>query len=205
MSRKLPDSMHWQIYQAYISEPAALMRLFQQSFGRTALYGPLDPDQQQRSIDALSEDIKRLKAQIERLQEENRELLSLNFHLLCRNSELEAQLFKDSHNSSRPPSTDPVWAKRNKSLRRASGKPPGGQAGHRGTTLRLTTRPNRIVEHRPQQCRSCHSSLTDSQLIRHLRQQVIDIIPARLKVTEHQLCVLRCMQCEPYPQKWRVR
>lgn len=145
MPRKLPDSMPWQIYQAYLSGPAALMRLFEHSFGRVAMYGPPDPDQQQRSIDALSEDITRLKTQIERLQEENRELSSRNFQLIRRNSELEAQLAKDSHNSSRPPSTDPLWAKRNQSLRRPSGKSPGGQAGHRGSTLRMSAHPPVLI------------------------------------------------------------
>lgn len=108
MPRKLPDSMPWQIYQAYLGGPAALMRLFEQTFGQAVLYGPPDPDQQQHSIDALSEDITRLKTQIKRLQAENTELSYRNFQLLRRNSELEAQLAKDSHNSSRPPSTELV-------------------------------------------------------------------------------------------------
>lgn len=29
MSRNLPDSMHWQIYQAYLRGPNALFRLFE--------------------------------------------------------------------------------------------------------------------------------------------------------------------------------
>jgi transposase/predicted nuclease with TOPRIM domain len=175
--------------------PHALFRLFEGTFGRPALYGPPDPDQQQREIEGLSEHITQLKAQINKLQEENRELHYRNFQLKRRNSELEAQLTTDSHNSSRPPSTDPVWAKRTKSLRRPSGKRPGGQAGHRGETLRMSARPDRIVEHRPRECRHCHCALTDGQIIRHLRQQVIDVVPMRLRVTEHRLAVLRCSAC----------
>jgi len=38
MSRKLPDSMHWQIYQAYLRGPSALFRLFEDAFGRLALW-----------------------------------------------------------------------------------------------------------------------------------------------------------------------
>jgi hypothetical protein len=64
MSCKLPDSMHWQIYQAYLRGPHALFELFAQAFGQHALSGPPDPDQQQRSIDALSADNHRLKAQV---------------------------------------------------------------------------------------------------------------------------------------------
>lgn len=74
MSRKLPDSMPWQIYQAYLGGPSALFRLFEEAFGKAALYGPPDPHQQQRTINDLAEDITRLKSQIEKLQAEVREL-----------------------------------------------------------------------------------------------------------------------------------
>jgi hypothetical protein len=57
MSRKLPDSMCWQIYQAYLRGPNALFRLFEEAFGRHALCGPPEPDRQQCTIDALSADI----------------------------------------------------------------------------------------------------------------------------------------------------
>jgi transposase len=125
----------------------------------TALYGLPEPDQQQQQIDDLSAHIGQLKSQLERLQAEVSELRGRNFQLGHRNAELEALITKDSHNSSRPPSTDPPWAKRTKSLRRPSGKRPGGQAGHRGATLRLSARPDRVVEHRPQKCRGCHAPL----------------------------------------------
>jgi hypothetical protein len=65
MSRKLPDSMHWQIYKAYLSRPHALFLLFEDAFGRRALYDTPDPDQQRREINDLSEQIGQLKAQIE--------------------------------------------------------------------------------------------------------------------------------------------
>lgn len=192
---KLPDSMPWQIYQAYLRGPSALLRLFEDTFGRQALYGPPDPDMQQRAIDALSAHIGQLKAQIEKLQAEISQLHHHNFRLTRRNAELEALVAKDSHNSSRPPSTDPPWAKRTKSLRRPSGRRPGGQAGHHGSTLRLSAHPNRVVEHRPRQCRHCQCALFESQVVRHLRQQVWEIVPAKIRVTEHRLAVLRCERC----------
>jgi transposase len=195
MPPQLPDSMPWQIYQAYLVGPSARLRLFEEAFGHTALSGPPDPDQQLRTIEGLSEQLTHLTAQIERLQAENSELHFRHFQLLRRNSELEAQLTKDSHNSSRPPSTDPAWAKRTKSLRRPSGRRAGGQAGHRGAWLRMSARPDRIVEHRPPECRRCHAPLAQEPIIRHLKQQVVDIVPARLRVTEHRLCVMRCAAC----------
>jgi transposase len=192
---KLPDSMHWQIYQAYLRGPRALFQLFEDTFGKPALFGPPDPDMQQREIESLSEQVGKLKAQIERLQAEVSQLHYRNFQLQRRNAELEALGVKDSHNSSRPPSTDPPWAKRTRSLRRPSGRRQGGQAGHCGQTLRLSERPDRVVEHRPQQCRSCHASLAAAAVVGHRRQQVWEVVPAKLKVTEHRLAVLHCPSC----------
>src|SRR5215204_5653573 len=171
MLPNLPRGMAFQIYQAWLQGPHALFRLFEEAFGRQALYGPPDPDMQQREIDELSEQIGRLQARNERLQAEVGELQGHNLRLQRRNAELEAIVAKDSHNSSRPPSTDPPWAKRTRSLRRPTGKRPGGQAGHLGETLRLTQRPDRTVEHQPQECRGCHASLDSAQVLGHRRQQ----------------------------------
>jgi len=187
--------MAFQIYQAWLQGPSALFRLFEDSFGRQALYGPPDPDMQQREIDDLSEQVGRLQARNERLQAEVGDLQGHNLRLQRRNAELEALVAKDSHNSSRPPSTDPPWAKRTRSLRRPTGKRPGGQAGHLGETLRLCERPNRVVEHRPRECRSCRASLDSAQVVGQRRQQVVEIVPAKLRVTEHRLAVLRCPSC----------
>ncbi len=57
---------------------------------------------------------------------------------------LESRLNQNSRNSSRPPSTDLfVKEKPNpKSLRKKSGKKPGGQEGHPGTTLEMVDDPD---------------------------------------------------------------
>ena len=68
-----------------------------------------------------------------------REQVSL---LVAQVQDLQARLAKDSHNSSKPPSSDGLTRK-TKSLRRRSGKKPGGQIGHRGDTLRLAALPRR--------------------------------------------------------------
>src|SRR5215207_9044455 len=125
MPPNLPRGMAFEIYQAWMQGPSALFRLFEDSFGRQALYGPPDPDMQQRTIDDLSEQVGRLQARNDRLQAEVGDLMGRNLRLQRRNAKLEALVVKDSHNSSRPPSTDPP-------------KRPGGQAGHIGETLRLS-------------------------------------------------------------------
>lgn len=81
MPPNLPRGMAFQIYQAWLQGPSALFRLFEDSFGRQALYGPPDPDMQQREIDSLSEQIGRLQAQNERLQSEIGELRGHNLRL----------------------------------------------------------------------------------------------------------------------------
>jgi hypothetical protein len=43
-----------EIYQTYLRGPAAVIRLFEQALGTQAIYGPPDPDMQQRTIDALA-------------------------------------------------------------------------------------------------------------------------------------------------------
>jgi len=56
---------------------------------------------------------------------------------------LESRLNQNSRNSSKPPSTDFFKEKPNpKSLRKKSGKKPGGQSGHPGTTLEMADNPD---------------------------------------------------------------
>lgn len=57
---------------------------------------------------------------------------------------LESKVNKDSHNSSKPPSSDGL-AKKTRSFREASGKQAGGQTGHPGTTLRQIDQPTQVV------------------------------------------------------------
>jgi transposase len=69
------------------------------------------------------------------------------------NAELRRQLGLDSRNSSKPPSSDSPFGKAApKSLRRKSGRKPGGQPGHPGSTLRLVADPNERLRHEPGAC-----------------------------------------------------
>lgn len=185
----------FEIYETYQRGPAAVLRLFEEALGTQAIYGPPPPDMQQRTIAALSEDIGRLQRQISRLKAALGEARGEVDWLRRRNTELEQLVTKDSHNSSRPPSSDPPWAKRTKSLRRPSGRRVGGQPGHAGHTLRLTPKPQRVVTHRPERCRHCSCSLAGARAAGVERRQVIELMPARLRVTEHRAEVVRCTSC----------
>ena len=64
-------------------------------------------------------------------------------------AELEARLNQNSKNSSRPPSSD-GFKKNPKSLRKPSGKKPGGQHGHEGSGLKLMHEPDANILHEPE-------------------------------------------------------
>lgn len=69
-------------------------------------------------------------------------------------SELEEQLHKDSHNSSKPPSSDGYEKPSPKSQRKKSGKKAGGQTGHKGYHMALE-HPDRIEKVYPAHCKHC--------------------------------------------------
>src|SRR5260370_2797046 len=99
-----------------------------------------------------------LTAENARQREQIAALVAQNAELAARVQELEARLAKDSHNSGKPPSSDGLGRK-TKSLRRRSGKHPGGQLGHRGETLHLVATPDAVVDHRPAVCAQCQTPL----------------------------------------------
>lgn len=80
--------------------------------------------------DSIVDHIKSLEFQIKELNEK------LKF--------LEARLNQNSQNSSKPPSTDVFMDKKPKpkSSRIISGKNPGGQEGHPGSTLEMVEAPD---------------------------------------------------------------
>ena len=104
----------------------------------------------------------------------------------ARVKELEGRLRKDSHNSSKPPSSDGL-SKKPKSLRQSCGRKSGGQLGHPGSTLKRVATPDVIVPHPlPDHCDGCGARL-DAQAdgIIEDRRQVFDLVRPVLQVTEH--------------------
>jgi len=85
---------------------------------------------------------------LKRLRERVTEQAALIEHLRERIRELEARQTKDSHNSSRPLSSDSPFKKPPPcSQRQPSGRKPGGQAGRCGVTRSLVDDPDRCVDH----------------------------------------------------------
>ncbi len=145
---------------------------------------------------AAEDRIADLEAENRRLRAENATLQEQMTRLLERVTVLEGRLAKDSHNSSKPPSSDGLRRKP-KSLRQKSGKRPGGQLGHRGTTLRLQATPDVVVEHRPRCCQHCQAPLdVAAPAVLRERRQVQDLPLLRLVVTEHQALHVRCPACQ---------
>jgi transposase len=113
--------------------------------------------------------------------------------LEAENAELKRRLGMDSTNSSKPPSSDSPFVKpAPKSLRRRSGRKPGGQAGHPGSTLALVDDPHERERHEPGPCTGCGSSLAGAPEVGVERRQVFDLPPMTVRVVEHQLVARRC-------------
>jgi transposase len=107
---------------------------------------------------------------------------------------LERQQAKDSQNSSLPPSSD-RFVRPPKSLRKKSGKSPGGQPGHRGHHLRQVEMPDEILIHPVLCCEQCHHDLRTQAADLPERRQVIDLPDIRLWVTEHRAEEKQCPVC----------
>lgn len=136
-------------------------------------------------VSVLGQQLSTLKEEVTALREENRALKA-------RVGELEAQVRTNSRNSSKPPSSDGLGKPAPKSLRKASGRRPGGQVGHEGTTLHQVANPDVVVRHEPPECGGCGADLAGAPVVGTQRAQVFDIPPIKVHVVEHQIIARRC-------------
>ena len=107
-------------------------------------------------------------------------------------AELEARLNQTPRNSSRPPSGEGLGKPPPRSLRKKSGRKPGGQDGHQGRTLMQAARPDREVPYAPACCGGCGAGLAGRPVTGVERRQVFDLPPVAVKVTGHQLIEREC-------------
>ena len=147
-------------------------------------------------IKLLQETVQSFKLRLEALEEENCYLKEENARLRLENKRLRRQLSLNSRNSSKPPSSDGLKkASAPKSLRQKSKNKNGGQKGHKGSRLEMTSDPDHIVEHMPQKCVGCGSDLSDSLVKSLEKRQVFDIPAPKLEVTEHHAISKICPCC----------
>jgi transposase len=112
--------------------------------------------------------------------------------LRAENEELRARLGQTPRNSHRPPSSEGLAKPAPKSLRKRSGRKPGGQRGHAGATLRQVDNPDLVVRHEPVACSACGDDLAGAAEMGLTRRQVFEIPPMTAQVTEHRLVIRRC-------------
>lgn len=159
---------------------------------QTAVFLLAIVNEQQEQIACLGEQVAKLEAE---------------------NKELADRLNTNSRNSSKPPSTDGYTkpsAKANtsgstsenepeddkpnpKSLRQRSGRKPGGQKGHKGSTLQQAAEVEHTQYHPVIDCEKCHRSLRDTKPIKLVERQVFE--PGRFshfEVTAHTAEVKEC-------------
>src|SRR5260370_15652349 len=141
----------------------------------------------------LKEAYTHLKEESEQKVRRIEELEGLPMSALLRIEELERWLAKDSHNSSKPPSSDGFSRKRKR--RPKSNKPKGGQAAHPGHTLQQVAVPDQVVTHRPTHCETCQRELpaTAGRMIE--RRQIHELPEVRVQVTEHRVEATPCPAC----------
>ncbi len=119
-------------------------------------------------------------------------ILALVASLERRIAALEARLDQNSSNSSKPPSTEPLQAKR-QPPKPASKKRRGGQTGHKGHARELVPAEQLTfaVEIKPHSCSGCGHTLQgqDAEPIGH---QVAELPEIRPEVIEYRLHRLTC-------------
>lgn len=110
--------------------------------------------------------------------------------------ELTEKKNKNSRNSSKPPSTDGYNKPEPKSLRKPSGKKPGGQTGHDGSYLKVMAKPDETISHMPSKCEGCphynecrsHACITETR-------NVVDI-DVNVSITAHEVYAIECPLCD---------
>ena len=136
-----------------------------------------------REIERLNKENKELRIENEELCKENQHLKELLQTLLTKVASLEERISryenpKNSRNSSIPPSHDYSRVPKTRSLRESSGKKPGGQPGHEGTTLEMVEKPDEIIEHIPQFCTCCGRDISQihAELVESRQEVVLPVI-----------------------------
>ena len=115
--------------------------------------------------------------------------------------QLQEQVAKNSQNSSLPPSSDRFSRQsKSRSLRKRSGKKPGGQAGHQGYTLQMSAEPTEVIQlPKVTHCRHCQMDVSERRVHTIERRQVMDVpAPPPLQVRQYEAEWKLCPHCQRY-------
>ena len=151
------------------------------------------------TIETLIKEVQLLTHRVEQLEAENKKIPKIEAEitrLKKENKQLKERLSiyetpKNSNNSSIPPSKDENRPVR-KSLREKSGRKPGGQKGHNGTTLQMIDTPDKIEMLVSDYCQSCGIDLRHIKARFVSKRQVVDLPEIRPMYTEYQCFSKKC-------------
>ena len=142
----------------------------------------------------LSNDITVLTTLVKSLLQKVEELTAENTALRLENAELRQRLNQNSQNSSLPPSQDTFKSK--PALAKNPANKPGGQAGHSGKTLQMSTAADHIELLLPAQICACGADLSQVSACLKERRQVFDLPEPKLAITEYQQYQRQCPCCQ---------
>ena len=128
-------------------------------------------------IERLERQVELLLARVEALEAENATLRVENATLKAENADLRRQLGANSSNSNKPPSTDSPADRNARRKDPPSGRPRGGQRGHKGHK-RTFLPPDKVrsaTHCYPEQCRRCEAKLAKRRDPDPIRHQVVDV------------------------------
>ena len=134
-----------------------------------------------------------MSSKIDILTSEVADLKASNATQASKIKDLEARINKDSSTSSKPPSSD-GYKKSIKNNREKSGKPTGGQPGHKGSTLDKIENPDFRIEYKTPEACDCGHSLLGVKSVKKTRQ-VFDTPKITIRVTEHVTYETICPVC----------
>jgi len=147
--------------------------------------------QKQQIIEMLQREISNLTIENNKKKEEIQALKKQVAELEDRVAVLENRIKKDSSNSSKPPSSEGFKKPKTFSMRKKSGKRPGGQIGHTGHTIKLDAVETEIIERKEGSC-PCGGEIEFGN--NYQSRRIVDI-HVTLSVKEERAYSGKCKVC----------
>ena len=126
------------------------------------------------------------------LVESINQLIDISEQQEKRIKKLEAQINKNSRNSSKPPSSDSPFKNKDKKKKKQSS---GVKKKRKGTTLKQVEDPDEVVKYKVDFCEHCQSDLSAVNIQTLDKRQVTDLPPIKVYTIEYQGEVKECPHC----------